>query len=381
MSLSGADSYVASADLFEAAPCGYVVLERTGTILRANAEFLRLVGAPADEIVGRCTLSSLVSSGGRILLETHVRPILEHAGEVREIALELVRAEGGRVPVLLNARMLDAETRTSLVVVLETRDRRRYEDYLLGAARAAERASAQAASLAATLQRTLIPPEPPAIPHLEISAAYRPAGTGREVGGDFYDVFQVGPDAWYVVLGDVSGKGIQAAVITSFVRHTLRSLAIAHPDPSDLLRALDAAMRTHGTDHHCTVVAVRLQRTETRWGLALALAGHPPALVRRPDGRTYELGMPGTPAGLMSDPHFHTVRRTLGDETITLYTDGVTEARSSSGELFGEDRLTAIVNELPHDPHRVVEDVVQAALAWQSDDASDDIAVVSFAAT
>ena len=176
-----------------------------------------------------------------------------------------------------------------LVVVLETRDRRRYEDYLLGATRAAELASDQAASLAATLQQTLIPPEPPAIPHLEISAAYRPAGTGREVGGDFYDVFQVGPEAWYVVLGDVSGKGIQAAVVTSFVRHTVRSFAIAHPEPADLLRALDEAMRAHGTDHYCTVVAVRLQRTGARWGLSLALAGHPPALVRRPDGHTYEL--------------------------------------------------------------------------------------------
>jgi sigma-B regulation protein RsbU (phosphoserine phosphatase) len=381
MSLSGADSHVASADLFEAAPCGYVVLERSGTVLRANAEFLRLVGAPADEIIGVRTLSSLVSSGGRILLETHVRPILAHVGEVREIALELVQPDGGRVPVLLNARMLDPETRTSLVVVIETRDRRRYEDYLLGAARAAERASDQAASHAATLQRTLIPPEPPAVPHLEISAAYRPAGTGREVGGDFYDVFQVGPDAWYVVLGDVSGKGIQAAVVTSFVRHTVRSIAIAHPDPADLLRALDLAMRDHGTEHYCTVVAVRLDRLDTRWSLALALAGHPPALVSRPDGHTYELGMPGTPAGLMSDPHFHTVRHELGDETITLYTDGVTEARSSVGELFGEDRLTSLVRGVPHEPHVIVEQVVRAALEWQSDVASDDIAVVSFAAS
>src|SRR5215210_8164369 len=110
MSLSGAEQAVAVDDLFEVAPCGYVVLDDHGTIQRANAEFLRLVDASADEVVGRCTLSSLVSTGGQILIETHVRPILEHAGEVREIALELVRPDGGRVPVLLNARRLDAET-------------------------------------------------------------------------------------------------------------------------------------------------------------------------------------------------------------------------------------------------------------------------------
>jgi sigma-B regulation protein RsbU (phosphoserine phosphatase) len=161
----------------------------------------------------------------------------------------------------------------------------------------------------------------------------------------------------------------------------VRSIAIAHPDPADLLRALDLAMHAHGSEHYCTVVAVHLQRVDTRWTLALALAGHPPALVRRPDGHTYELGMPGTPAGLMSDPHFHTVRHELGDETVTLYTDGVTEARSSAGALFGEDRLTALVQDVSHDPHVIVDHVVRAALAWQSDVASDDIAVVSFAAT
>ena len=83
----------------------------------------------------------------------------------------------------------------------------------------------------------------------------------------------------------------------------------------------------------------------------------------------------------MADPHFHTVRHELGDETVTLYTDGVTEARSTSGALFGDERLTGSCPEVAHDPHAIVGEVVRAALAWQSDDASDDIAVVSFAAT
>ena len=368
------------ADLFEAAPCGYVVVDNTGTIVRANAEFLRLVGAPAADIVGVRTLPSLVSAGGRILMETHLRPLLERHGVVREIALDLVRPDGGRIPILLNARVHDPATGVFLVVVLETRDRHRYEDHLLAAKQAAEMAGEQAASLAATLQGTLIPPHPPAIPHLDIQALYRPAGSGREVGGDFYDVLQVGPDAWLVVLGDVSGKGIPAAVVTSFVRYTIRSLAIAHPDPADLLGALDEAIRAHGTDHFCTVVAVRLERVGTRWDLALALAGHPPALVRRPDGTTYELGVPGTPVGLMTQPEFRTVRQALDDLTVTLYTDGVTEARSPGG-MFGEERLVALVGRLPHRPLAITEGIAEAALAWQSHHASDDIAIITFAGT
>jgi sigma-B regulation protein RsbU (phosphoserine phosphatase) len=267
------------------------------------------------------------------------------------------------------------------VVLVETRDRHRYEDYLMAAKQAAERASQDAAALAVTLQQTLIPREPPAVPHLEIGAAYRPAGTGREVGGDFYDVFQVAADAWVVVLGDVSGKGIQAAVITSFVRHTVRSEAMAHADPADLLHALDAAMRTQGSEHHCTLVAARLELAEPGWSMALALAGHPPALVRRPDGHVSELGVPGTPAGLMADPQFHTVRHDLGDETVTLFTDGVTEARTPSGELFGDERLAALLSGSDGDPHTIVAEVVGAALDWQSGIANDDIAVVSFAAS
>jgi sigma-B regulation protein RsbU (phosphoserine phosphatase) len=367
-------------DAFESAPCGYVVVDARGIVARANEEFLRLLDAPAGDVIGLRTFSSLVSTGGQILLETHVRPILDHAGVVREIAVELVRADGGRVPVLLNARVVSTEPRTVLVVLVETRDRHRYEDYLLAATQAAERAGQDAAAMAVTLQQTLIPPEPPVVPHLEIAAAYRPAGSGREVGGDFYDVFQVAPDAWAVVVGDVSGKGIQAAVITSFVRHTVRSVAIAHPDPTDLLHALDEAMRSHGSEHHCTLVAARLEWEDPGWSIALALAGHPPALIRTPDGRITELGVPGTPAGLMSDPQFHTVRHKLGEETVTLFTDGVTEARGSSGELFGDARLLELLAGLPGDPHDIVASVVSATLTWQSDDASDDIAVVSFAA-
>ncbi|MEO6511090.1 MAG: SpoIIE family protein phosphatase [Nocardioides sp.] len=379
MSQREAESRALTDATFELAPCGYVVVE-DGVIVRANGEFARLLGVLPEDVVGHA-FNGLVSGGGRILLETHVRPILEHAGVVREIALELVRPDGGRVPVLLNARSVDTDPRTVLVVLLETRDRHRYEDYLVGAKQAAEVASDRAAAMAATLQQTLIPPQPPEIPHLEIQAAYRPAGSGREVGGDFYDVFQVGPEAWVVVLGDVSGKGIQAAVITSFVRHTLRSLAIAHDDPSDLLAALDAALWAHGTDHYCTVAAVRLERDDVRWTLALSLAGHPPALVLEPDGTTYELGVPGTPAGLMSEPQFHTVRHEIGEEIVLLYTDGVTEARSSTGDLFGDERLAELVGSLPRHPRQIVDGVVEAALAWQHDDASDDIAVVGFSAT
>jgi len=369
-----------SPGLFDLAPCGYAVLSRDGLVLRANAELGRLVArAPAD-LVATTRFASLLSVGGRIFLETHLLPMLEHDGAVREVAVDLVRPDGARVPVLLNADVAEHEgAPVLLVVVLEARDRHRYEQDLLDATRSAEQARAESASLANTLQQTLIPPAPPRIPHLRIASAYRPAGDGSMVGGDFYDVFQVGAQEWTVVLGDVSGKGVSAASVTSFVRYTTRALALDHPDPSDLLRHLDRAMHVHGTEHYCTLVVVRLTRAGGRWELEVALAGHPPALLRSPDGRVAELGRPGNPVGLVDRPVFVTVRHTLGAETVTLYTDGITEARATAG-LYGEQRLHALLAGLPHDPRSIVEQVAQDALSYQDGVAADDIALVSFAA-
>ena len=148
----------------------------------------------------------------------------------------------------------------------EARERHRYEEDLRQATRAAESARELGAALAETLQQTLIPPAPPRIPHLDIAAAYRPAGSGREVGGDFYDVFQVSASAWLVVVGDVSGKGISAATVTTLVRYTVRSFAIEHPDPSDLLHQVDAVLRASDTERYCTVVVARLERRDEDMG-------------------------------------------------------------------------------------------------------------------
>ncbi len=367
-------------DLFELAPCGYALIGDDGLIQHANAELRRLVGRGLDDLVGKMGLASLFSVGGRIFLETHLLPMLEHDRSVREIALDVLRPDGSRVPVLLNADAQGGDSRALRVVLLETRERHRYEQDLLTATRTAEQARLEATALANTLQQMLIPPVPPAIPQLTLATAYHPAGNGSVVGGDFYDVFQVGAEDWWIVLGDVSGKGISAAAVTAFVRHSVRSLAIDHPDPSDLLRRLDKAMHLDGTDHYCTLVLARLTRTTPHWTLRLALAGHPAAVVRRRDGQVSELGLPGNPVGLIDDPAFTTVEHLLRDETVTFFTDGVTEARDGDG-LFGDQRLHQLVEKLSHDPHVITEAIAREAIRFQGGVAGDDIAVVTFAAS
>jgi phosphoserine phosphatase RsbU/P len=117
-----------------------------------------------------------------------------------------------------------------------------------------------------------------------------------------------------------------------------------------------------------------------RWQLQVGLAGHPLPLLLHPDGDVTEFGTPGTPVGLVDHPEFHTVARTLEDEVVVLYTDGVTEARGADG-FYGEARLAEMLAQLPRDPHAVVETVARTAVDYQNGNASDDIAVVALSSS
>jgi sigma-B regulation protein RsbU (phosphoserine phosphatase) len=368
-------------DLFDNAPCGYAVLDATGLVVDANAELLRLLGRTREDVVGVRSLSQLVSAGGRIYLDTHVFPMLVLDGAVRELALDVVHADGTRVPVLVSANVLSApEPEQSLVrvVVLEARDRRRYETDLLQSMRTIDAARRDAAELAETLQRTLIPPTPPTVEGLTIAAAYRPAGDGHIVGGDFYDVFQVADCEWVAVIGDVTGKGVAAATVTAFVRHTIRDLAMRFRDPSELLEHLNRAMLDHDTDRFCTLVVARLVDADGDWLITGSVGGHPLPVVRRTDGSVAELGTHGSLVGVIAAPTFGTFEHRLGDDVLILYTDGVIEARRGR-EFFGPEGLLPLVAATRHDPGAITTAVVEAVLDFQSGDARDDIAVLTLA--
>ncbi len=362
-------------DLFEEAPCGYLVLTADGTVARVNRTFLSLTGFRAEELVGRRTLSSLLSAGGRMYYETHLRPLLHVEGRVREIALELVAADGFRVPVLVNAsRTDDGHVR---VVVFAARERREYERELLRARRSAEESEARARGLARTLQESLIPPTPPRVPGLDISAVYRPAGDGHEVGGDFYDVFQVGHDDWVVVLGDVCGKGVEAATVTLLVRHTIRALSVTVHSPAQILHGLNDVLLAHPADRFCTAVLLRLRRTSGTWRLDVAAGGHPLPLVVSGDEATTTFGRSGSLIGVLDDPRFDEVSLPLTEQqTVVLYTDGVTEARRGP-EFFGEESLRQVVRAHAGDVDDVTGAVLRAVLDFQGDRPRDDIAVVA----
>ena len=196
-------------DLYERAPCGYLTTTPDGAIVRVNQTFLTWTGHSREDLVGHRRFVDLLTAGGRIYHETHYAPMLRMQESVRELALDLVKADNGRLPVLVNARLERDEIghpRVVRIAVFDATERREYERELLRAKQRAEASEARARSLAHTLQQTLIPPTPPDIPGLDVAAAYRAAGEGIEVGGDFYDVFSGGPNSWGLVLATCVGK-------------------------------------------------------------------------------------------------------------------------------------------------------------------------------
>jgi serine phosphatase RsbU (regulator of sigma subunit) len=176
------------------------------------------------------------------------------------------------------------------------------------------------------LQRSLLPPALPDIPEMEAAARFHPAGAGTEVGGDFYDLFPVGWGSWGLVVGDVCGKGAEAAAASAQVRHGLRALAAPELAPSATLARLNDVVIRSGTDRFSTVVYARLDPSPGDTRLLLSRAGHPFPIVLRTNGTVEVVGGPGTVLGIFPGARYEDRSLALAPgDAIVVYTDGVLE--------------------------------------------------------
>jgi PAS domain S-box-containing protein len=183
--------------------------------------------------------------------------------------------------------------------------------------------------VARTLQRSLLPQRLPDIPGVEIAAFYQPAGlTKTEVGGDFYDAFEVGEGAWGIVIGDVCGKGVEAAAMTGVARHAIRAAAVHQVRPSSVLADLNEVLRREEGEGFCTVAMGRLVSHDRGATLTVSCGGHPLPVVLRRDGSVEAVGSPGTLVGIFEDVELQdaTVELQRGD-TVVFYTDGLIDTR------------------------------------------------------
>jgi sigma-B regulation protein RsbU (phosphoserine phosphatase) len=230
------------------------------------------------------------------------------------------------------------------IILQDASDRRSYERQLLEARRRAELERTRVQVLATTLQRSLLPPSLSPPEGLE-ARAYFHAASPDEVSGDFYDLFPLSSGTSAFFIGDVCGKGANAAALTSLTRYTLRAAAVMDDDPVTVLSNLDTVFHQEvlsDTLRFCTVLFGVLTRCDDGFDVHLASGGHPPALLLTADGGARYIEMLGGQAiGIASSPRFTSTRiRLVAGDTLVLYTDGLTEARTGASKArFSEDAL------------------------------------------
>ncbi|QKW48078.1 SpoIIE family protein phosphatase (plasmid) [Streptomyces microflavus] len=378
-------------ELYEQAPCGYLSTLMDGTIAKINTTLLDWIGLERSRVVGRMRFTDLLTVGGKLYHETHFAPLLQMKGEVSGIALD-IKGAAGRKPVLVTSKVKTSEDGEPLLIrttVFDARDRRAYEMELLRGRQVAEEARRQAEAdrvrlqeALAVLQQSLLPAELPEVPGLEAAAYYHTASPDL-LGGDFYDLFPLDTGRWAFFLGDVCGKGPQAAAVTSLARYTLRAAALHDRDPITMLTTLNTVLHDRyasGDGRYCTAIFGVLEPDGDHVDVHLASGGHPSALIQRANGSADYLPTPGgLLIGILPQAPFTDARtRLLPGDTLLLYTDGLTEARTGPDRaLYGDDALrTFTATQTPAGPKALIT-ALAGLLASFGDGLDDDTALLA----
>jgi serine phosphatase RsbU (regulator of sigma subunit)/PAS domain-containing protein len=320
------------------------------------------------------------------LLMTEIPEKLLLEGAQDEEHLALIRSLGLRsamiVPLVCRGRALGAIT-----FVAAESDRRYTEGDLTLAVELASRAAYpidnarlynETRVVAQTLQKSFLPPDLPDIPGVDISARYYPAGEGAQIGGDFYDAFRVDSKRWGLALGDVSGKGLEAATVTTLARHTIRGAALTADRPSDALRVLNSALiEQKQTDRFCTAVYSTVEPRFARVRVIVSSGGHPPPYVIRNDGTVETVDCGGTLLGFLDDVALRDehIELEFGDK-LFLYTDGVLDIRQKGG-MFGPEGLEKLLTECAKRGTAAAAEHISTAISKLQDGRqTDDIAYI-----
>jgi PAS domain S-box-containing protein len=232
--------------------------------------------------------------------------------------------------------------------------------------------------IAHTLQQSLLPPDLPQIPGVTLEARFRPAGEGVEMGGDFYDAFALDGNTWVVTIGDVCGKGPDAAALTALVRYTLRAVTIHERKPERVLELLnEAILRNRSDDRFCTAALAFVETLPEGVMVELANAGHPPPLLLRTNGDVEPVGDSGQLLGLWEEfAASSTSLELTGGESLVFYTDGVTDARAPD-RILDTDDLAAVVRTCAgRGASATAEEIERAVTESLEGEPRDDIALL-----
>ncbi|CAN5471121.1 SpoIIE family protein phosphatase [soil metagenome] len=372
-------------EFWEHAPSGHLITDAQGRILRANSTLAGWLGYPREALRHKL-FTELLTVGGRIHYDTHFGPLLRMSGALNGVTLDLVAADGTRLPMFVTANVrADADGRPEQlrITAVDASDRRMYERELLEQRRRAESEQERARKFADTLRRSLLPPVLSPPDGLDAAEYYNTASPD-DVGGDFYDFFPLSRSSWGFFLGDVAGKGVDAAVVTALTRYSLRAAAVFDDDPVQVLRNLNAVLDQNfvaSDSRFATVIYGNLIRRDNGFDVVLASGGHPPPLLFDADGSAYYVDTTGGQAvGLIAEAHFVADSFHLGPgDTLLLYTDGLTEASTGVGHERYDDRGALLAFAKAHSPTSAAGIVAAVGSLLESlgDGVEDDTAVLA----
>jgi serine phosphatase RsbU (regulator of sigma subunit) len=342
---------------------------------------------PPDE-AGAIGLGGVLRSGRPELVEEITDEMLvaaavddEHLALLREVGLTSYLS----VPLVARGEAFGALSLLTGVESgrrLDAGDLALAEDLAVRAATAIDNARLYRAQreIADTLQRALLPPGLPDIPGVSVAAVYVPMGDGIQAGGDFYDLFECGERRWLMVVGDVCGKGPEAAALTSLARYTLRALASLDPDPAALLTRLNAEILTQrpGDARFLTACVCLVEERPGGLAVTIACAGHPPPLILKGDGVVEWSSARGTLLGVHLGIRLEAQAVVLeAGDRLVLYTDGLTEARDGDGHFLGEAGLAGAARALVDVPtDELAHTLTRRVTEWTEGTLRDDLAVL-----
>lgn len=351
--------------LLESAPDGILLVDSGGHIMLVNAEAEKMFGYTEDELLGK-PVEILIPERFR---DIHVQHRADYAAAPRTrpmgIGLELygLRRDGRDFPVEIS--LSPVQTKVGLLIMAIVRDITEYK---------------REHFIAETLQKAMLAPGAENVSGISIASAYLSASAEAQVGGDLFDVFTIRPGLVGVAIGDVSGKGMEAAMHTALAKYALRVYAYEDPDPCSVLKNVNGVVyRESGIDEFTTLFFGVL---DVKAGaFSFANAGHMPPLYFAYGSREVsELTAGGVPLGVLPEAQYeqNTIELRSGDRMM-FYTDGVTDARDGKGFYGLENLMEFFRYRGLESPSDFVTHLTRTLQEWSGQHLHDDIAVLLIA--